>query len=199
MPGSGIAVAGAPEEWAHAASIRQIESAEKLERNLVIHLVALETGRRLAGAAAAATTAFTAAAIQHGQFAAEILQHDLGGVFLLPVLVGPFAGLKLALDINLGTLAQIFLRHIRQVLVEDHHPVPLSLLFALAAGLVAPAFGGGHGQVHHRFSAGHAADLRVLAQIADQNHLVDATCHAFLHYPAATLDSPVRPRHPRFG
>src|SRR5689334_25023978 len=117
-----------------------METAAKLERNLVIHLVALEAGRRFAGAAAAAATtaaaAFTAAAIQHGQFAAEILQHHLGGVFLLPVLVGPFAGLKLALDINLGTLAQIFLRHIRQVLVEDHHPVPLGLLFALAAGLV---------------------------------------------------------------
>src|ERR1700749_2122151 len=108
MLGSGMAVARAPEEWAHAASIRQVESPTKLERNLVIHLVALETGRSLAGATAAATTAaaFTAAAIQHGQLAAEILQHHLGGVFLLPVLVRPFAGLKLALDIDLGAFLQ---------------------------------------------------------------------------------------------
>src|ERR1700754_4649768 len=144
MRGSGMAVAGAPEEWAHAASIRQTESAGKLEWNLVIHLVALEAGRRLAGAAAAAATTatFTAAPIQHGQFAAEILQHHLGGVFLLPVLVRPFAGLELALDIDLGALAQIFLRHVRQVLVEDHHPVPFGLLLALAAGLVAPGLRG---------------------------------------------------------
>src|SRR3954463_4189347 len=104
MPGSGIAVAGAPEEWAQPASIRQTERAAKLERNLVIHLVALETGWSLAGATGAATTttaAFTAAAVQHGQFAAEILQHHFGGVFLLAVLVGPFAGLELALDIDL--------------------------------------------------------------------------------------------------
>src|SRR5438270_10642975 len=103
MPGSGIAVAGAPEEWAQPASIRQTERAAKLEWNLVIHLVALETGRSLAGATGAATTtaAFTAAAIQHGQFAAEILQHHFGGVFLLAVLVRPFAGLELALDIDL--------------------------------------------------------------------------------------------------
>src|SRR6185369_12234526 len=99
-----MAVAGAPEEPAQpqTAKRRKIRARE-LERNLVIHLVTLEAGRRLAGATSAAT-AFTAAilAIQHGQLAAEILQHHLGRVFLHPVLVGPFAGLKLALDIDLG-------------------------------------------------------------------------------------------------
>src|SRR5690242_19651958 len=84
-----------------------IQGERPSERNLVIHLVALEAGRSLAGAAGTAA-AVTALGIQHGQLAAEILQHDLGRVFLGAVLVGPFAGLELALDIDLGALAQVF-------------------------------------------------------------------------------------------
>src|SRR5258706_3517143 len=107
MSGCAMAVAGAPEEPAQpqTAKRRKIR-AIGLERNLVIHLVTLEAGRRLTGATSA-TTAFTAAilAIQHGQFAAEILQHHLGRVFLRAVLVGPFAGLQFALDINLVAFA----------------------------------------------------------------------------------------------
>src|ERR1700729_506387 len=148
-----MAVAGAPDEVAQPAVSKARKSAAKLERNLVIHLVALETGRGLAGAGActkaAAATALTAAAasIQHGELTTEILQHHFGGIFFRSVLVGPFAGLQLAFDIDLGALAQIFLRHIGQVLVEDHHPVPLGLFLALAAGLVAPAFAGGERQI----------------------------------------------------
>src|SRR5215831_18796489 len=147
MAGSAMCAAGAPEDVAQPAASKESERAAKLEGNLVIHFVALETRRCLACAAPAAkaAAALTApvAAIQHGQFTTEILQHDFGGVFLRAVLVSPFAGLELAFDIDLGALAKIFLRHIRQVLVEDHHPVPLGLFLALAAGLVAPALAGG--------------------------------------------------------
>src|SRR5213076_3000408 len=84
------------------------------ERNLVVHVVALETLRYLHAAAAAragaAATAF-AARIQHLQFAAEILQHHLGRGPFLAVLVGELAGLQLALQIDLGAFAQILLRH----------------------------------------------------------------------------------------
>src|SRR4051812_11688668 len=164
MGACAMAVAGAPEEWAHPASIRQRCSAAKLEGDLVIHLVALEAGRRLAGAAATAaakSAALTAAAtaIQHGQFAAEILQHHFGGIFLGAVLVGPFAGLELALDIDLGAFLEIFLGYIGEVLVEDHHAMPLGLFLLFAAGLVAPAFGSGDRQIDHRIARRQAAHL----------------------------------------
>src|SRR5882724_11235304 len=75
ISGCAIAVAGAPDEAAHPQTSNRIGIKTRLERNLVIHLVALEAGRGLAGAARAAALA-AAAAVQHGQFAAEILQYD---------------------------------------------------------------------------------------------------------------------------
>ena len=42
-----------------------------------------------------------AGAIEHRQLAAEALQHHFGGVALLTAVVGPFAGLQGALDVNL--------------------------------------------------------------------------------------------------
>ena len=68
---------------------------------------AAEIAARLVGEAAAATAA--AAAVEHGQGGVEALQHDFGRVFLDAGLVGPFAGLQLALDVNLGALLQILL------------------------------------------------------------------------------------------
>src|ERR1700745_1831876 len=91
------------------------------ERDVVVHVVAAAAGRDRAarGAAhgtagaeiaaalvaeAAATAAATA--VQHGQRRVEALQHDLGRVLLGAALVGPFAGLQRALDVNLGALLQ---------------------------------------------------------------------------------------------
>ena len=56
---------------------------------------------------AAATAAATA--VEHGQGRVEALQHDFGRVLLVAALVGPFAGLQRALDVNLGALLQILL------------------------------------------------------------------------------------------
>src|ERR1700679_3757284 len=141
----------------------------RLERYLVVHVAAaVEAGGGFGGAAAVGATAATATAalalgIEHGQLAAEVLEHDLGRVFLLAVLVGPFAGLERALDIDLGAFAQVLLGDLGEVLVEDDHAVPLGLLFPLAAGLVAPGLGRGDGKVHDGVAALHTADLRVRA------------------------------------
>src|SRR5690606_147777 len=51
------------------------------------------------------------------------------------------------------------------------------LFLALAALLVAPALRGGHAQIDDRIARIEPAHFRVLAQIADQNHLVDAASH----------------------
>src|SRR5690606_32283046 len=89
--------------------------------------------------AAGALAAAFPASVEHGQGRVEALQHDLGRVLVLPVLF-PLPGLQLALDINLGTLAQVILRHLGQTFAENHHTVPLGALARLARIAVAPAF-----------------------------------------------------------
>src|SRR5213592_4586654 len=171
------------------------------ERNVVVHVAVAGAGRdraarcgggRTAGAeitvgiirceVAAATAA---AAIEHGQARVEPLQHHLGRVFLDAALVGPFTGLQLALDVNLGALLQILLGDLAEPLIEDDDPVPLGLFLALAGRLVAPAFGGRHVQIGYWPPILGPPNLRVLAEISDQNHLVHASRHR--RSPLSTL------------
>ena len=133
------------------------------------------------GAGTGATAGAAGATVQHRQRAAEALQHDLGRVALLAALVLPFARLQLALDVDFGAFLQILLHYLAQWLAEDHDAMPLGLFLALAGGLVAPAFAGGDVEIGDRAAVLGAADLRILAQIADQNDLVDRACHCSLH------------------
>ena len=54
---------------------------------------------------------------EHLEIAAEALQHDFRRVFVLAALVGPFARLQLALNIDLGALLEIILGDLREVFV----------------------------------------------------------------------------------
>src|SRR5947209_4868606 len=78
-----------------------------------------------------------ARAIEHRQLRVEALQHHFGRVAVLAGLVLPFAGLQLALEIDLGALLEILLGNPTKPLVEDHDAVPLGALTALPARLVA--------------------------------------------------------------
>src|ERR1700730_17896167 len=172
---------------------RRLLPAPILERDIVVHVAVARTGRdraarrargpagaeiaaALVGAKAAAATA-ARAAIEHGEVRIEPLQHHLGRVFLGAALVGPFARLQLAFDINLGALLQILLGDLAEPFVEDDDAVPLGLFLALAGRLVAPAFGGRDAQIGDRPPVLGPPDLRVLAEVSDQNHLVHAACH----------------------
>ena len=124
------------------------------------------------GAGAAAT-----AGIEHGELRIEALQHDLGRVTLVAVFVRPFARLQRAFQVNLRALLEILLDDLAQTFVEDHHAMPLGFFLALAGGLVAPAFRGGHAQIRDRTAVLGAANFRIRTEIADEDHLVDATCH----------------------
>src|SRR3712207_2982233 len=84
---------------------------------------------------------------------------------------------QLALQVHLRALLQVLLSHAGQVLVEDHHRVPLGLLLALARGLVLPGLGRGNPQVHHRIAAAQPTNLRVPPEIANQYHLVHRSSH----------------------
>src|SRR5580698_520105 len=169
------------------------------ERNLVVHIAAAHRSghgssarrrRDLAGRArraeiaaagfvhvAAAASTRAAGAIEQGQFAAKVLQHDFGGIAVLSGLVLPFARLQRALDVNLRALLEILLGDPAQILIEDDDAVPLGLFLALARGLVLPGLRCGQPQVRHRPAVLGATNFRIGAQIADQDHLVDASRH----------------------
>src|SRR3546814_7356117 len=91
----------------------------------------------------------TAYEMRTSDWSSDVCSSDLlGGVALLAALVGPLAGLQLPLDVHRAALAQVLLGDARQVLVEDHQPVPLGALALLAAALVPPALRGGQREVH---------------------------------------------------
>src|SRR5262249_3990011 len=118
-----------------------------------------------------------ALAVEHGEFAAVLLEHDFGRVAVLAGLVGPFARLKLALDVHLRALLQILLGDLGEVLVEDHHAVPFGLLAPLAGRLVAPVLAGGEPQIDDWPPILSLTDFGVGAEIADENDLVDRSGH----------------------
>src|SRR4051794_24001836 len=134
-----------------------------------------EIAARLVAEAAASPTAATT--VQHRQGRVEALQHDFGRVLLDAALVGPFAGLERTLDVNLGALLQILFGDLAEPFIEDHDAVPLRLFLALAGRLVAPRLRGGDAQIGDRPPVLGAADFRILAEISNQNDLVDASRH----------------------
>src|SRR6185312_9581107 len=145
-------------------------------------LLALATLRALALEAAATRAAFaTAGTTEHLHVA---------GVLLHAALVGVLLGAQRAFDVDLPALLQVFTGDLRQF-AEHLHAVPLGAFLALAALLVGPAFGSGHAQRGDRGAAAGVTHLRIVAEVADQNDLVDAACHGFaswLSQPHVRLD-----------
>src|ERR1700760_3208896 len=76
-----------------------------------------EVAAGIVGPETAAATA--GATIEHGEVRIESLQHHLGRIFFGAALVGPFAGLQLAFNVNLGALLQILLGNLAEPFVED--------------------------------------------------------------------------------
>ncbi len=101
-----------------------------------------------------------------------------GRIFLDAFLVGPLARLQAALDIDGAALFQVFAGDLG-LAPEQHHRVPFRFLL-LFAGLVLPGVGGGDAQVGHGVAARRVARLRIAAEVADQDHLVDRGHRAFL-------------------
>src|SRR3954454_25350552 len=134
-----------------------------------------ESAARLVAETAASDTAATT--VQHRQRRVEPLEHDFGRVLFDTALVGPFAGLERTLDVNLGALFQILFGDLAEPFIEDHDAVPLGLFLALAGRLVAPRLRGGDAQIGDRPPVLGAADFRILAEISNQNDLVDASRH----------------------
>src|SRR5690606_15235419 len=119
-----------------------------------------------------AAAAFTAAA-EHLHF----VGHDLGEILLHAVLAGVFVVADLSLDVHLRSLAQVLAGDFRE-LAEEGHPVPLGVFLGVAVAVLAHA-GGGQADLGDRQAALGVFGLRVVAEVADQDCLVDATGHEF--------------------
>src|SRR5690606_6772839 len=128
-------------------------------------LTVAESGIGLVIGLATVIQAGARTAIQHRELAVEPLHDHLGRVALLAGLVLPVACLQFPLDVDLRTFAQILLRDLAQVLVENHDRVPLRPLPALASGLVTPALARRHPQVDNWPTILRAANLRIPAEI----------------------------------
>ena len=98
------------------------------------------------------------APVQHGQLAVEPADHDLGRITLLAALIGPFAGLQRALDVDLGALFQILLGHVGDPVVEDHDAMPLGAFLPLPRLAVVPGLAGRQSEID---------DLAAVLGIAD--------------------------------
>ena len=119
-----------------------------------------------------AGTAAVAPVEQH-KLAAEALQHHLGRIAVLARLVGPFAGLDLALQIDLRALAQILFGDLAEILVEDDDAVPFGPLLAIAVA-VLPILRRGDAQIDDFTAIVERTRFRIVAKIPDQNNLVHA-------------------------
>jgi hypothetical protein len=64
--------------------------------------------------------------------------------------------------------------------------MPFGLFFPFAGRLVAPGFRRGDAQIRDRAAVLRASDFRILAEIADEDHLVHATGHDVLLLTAAS-------------
>src|SRR5690606_38135365 len=132
----------------------------------------------LVTAAASARPATPAGcAVEHGHHPAQAADRDFGGVAVVAVLVLPLAGPKLAFDVDLAALAQIAFGHADQAFGLQHDRVPLRPFLALPGLPILPAFRGRDTQVGNAAAILEAFHFRVLAEIADQDDLVDAACH----------------------
>src|SRR5690349_4516746 len=136
----------------------------KSERDIVVQIGPAPAARRLAAggrlrrpararSADASPVIVARLAVQHHQLAVVWSQHDFRRVSVVVVLVGPFAGLQLAADVNLAALSQILFRDADESLIPDHHAMPFGVFLALAAVLVFPAFRRGDAERTHLIAA----------------------------------------------
>src|SRR5215813_531421 len=155
------------------------ERRRRSERNLVVHVIgAALGGRSRPTGGAVAVVVITADAIVLPRLALHDLegavgwpQHNLGRVVPLPLLL-PGARLELALDHDLIALGEVLLDHANQTLVPDDDPVPFGALLALPGVPVFPALRRRKRHVGDLAAALEVHDFRVLAEIAEQDDLV---------------------------
>src|SRR3569832_342478 len=165
---------GHPRPWCTRVPSSEWDVVVEIPRGCGRFVLGRASARSGVAATAHAAARTRAAAVQH----LHLGRDDLGGVAVLAVLVLPLARAQRALDVDLGALLHILARDLGEA-VEEHHVVPLGALQILAALLVLTGHAGREDDVGHRADARHETLLRILAQFADQDNIVHASCHGY--------------------
>ena len=84
-----------------------------------------------------------------------------------------------AFDKHLGAFLEVLAGDLTQFR-EAHYIVPLRAFLIVAGRFVTPGFAGRDAKISHGIAVLHIAGFRVSAQIANEDHLVDASCHGSL-------------------
>src|SRR5271168_3261258 len=117
---------------------------------------------------------------EHDDFTTELLQHYLGGVPLLAGIVGPFAGLQRALDVELGALLQKPLDDLDEPVIKNDDPMPFGALLSLAGVAVLPALGCSDRELSDLGPVIRRADFGIPSQISNEDHLIYGCDHFHL-------------------
>src|SRR5690606_20536329 len=150
---------------------------------------------------ALATTA--AATLAHAAKHLHLVGDDVGRVAFDALLVGVLVGAQRAFDVDLAALLQVLTGDLGQA-AEEFHAMPLGAFLLLAGLLVRPLLGGGDADRGDGRAGRRVPGLRVVAQVAYQDDLVDASCHALgsccsgrqeYHAPSGRLRDAIPPRH----
>src|SRR5690606_5819835 len=99
----------------------------------------------------------------------------LGEELLHPVQPGVLVVADLALDVDLRALAQVLAGDLAE-LAEEGHPVPLGVFLRIAVAVLAYRRRG-EADLGDRHAALGVPGLGGVAELADEDRLVDATCH----------------------
>src|SRR5271165_6323650 len=163
----------------------------------LIHVVGSFCAARLRAGVTAAAFATLALASDQGQFVSQDFRPVLflPGLFVVPGLV-----VDASFDVNRAALFQVLARDFGGA-PEGLDVVPLGLVLPVAVLVFHRRTGG-----QRKGGNGHATrgglHFRVLAQVAQQNHFVDASCHenrSCLHYGMCCGISEISPRSSRRG
>src|SRR5690606_29068289 len=106
----------------------------------------------------------------------HLVGDDLGDVALLAILAGELVVADRAFDVALRTLAQVLAGDLAE-LAEELHPVPLGAFLLVAVAVLAHA-GGGQADGGHGHAGLGVLGFGIVAEVADQDHLVDAARHS---------------------
>src|SRR5690606_31863465 len=107
----------------------------------------------------------------------HLVGDDVGEVFLDAVLPGELVVADRTFDVDLPALLQVLAGDLAE-LAEQLDPVPLGALLGIAVAVLAHA-GGGQAERGHGHAALGVLGLGIVAEVADEDHLVYATCHEF--------------------
>src|SRR5690606_10312743 len=130
-------------------------------------------GRAIAATGAHRPVPALAATAEH----LHLVGDDLGDVALLAVLAGELVVADRAFDVDLAALAQVLGRDLAE-LAEERHAVPFGLFLGVAVAVLAHG-GGGQADLGHGHAALGVSGFGIVAEIADKDHLVDATGHSY--------------------